>query len=355
MKTVIAGLGSIGRRHLRNLAALGEHEILLLRTGRSTLPDADLAGIPSVTDLQDALDWQPDAFIISNPTSLHLDIAIPAAEAGCTILLEKPVSHSMERVSDLRESLNRGQGQVLVGFQYRFHPGLKKVEDLLRQEMIGKPLSVRAHWSQWLPGWHPYEDYRSAYSARADLGGGVVLTLCHPLDYLRWLFGDIQELWAFTGKLNDLQIDVEDTAEIGLKFKNNIIGSVHLDYNGQPSAHYMEVVGSHGTLRWDNNNGTVYLYSLVQPVGLAAAGLAAQHGVEAVSRSTSSSEMQGWQIFPAPPGFERNELFIAEMRHFIEIVRRDTLPVCSLEDGIIALELALAALESARTGQIIKF
>src|SRR5512133_3289079 len=96
MKFLIAGLGSIGRRHLRNLIALGEKDIVLLRTRKATLPDDELAGYPVETDLNEALKkHQPGAVIVANPTSMHLDVAIPAAQAGCDILLEKPVSHSM--------------------------------------------------------------------------------------------------------------------------------------------------------------------------------------------------------------------------------------------------------------------
>ncbi|MBI2330734.1 MAG: Gfo/Idh/MocA family oxidoreductase [Chloroflexi bacterium] len=89
MKYLIAGLGSVGRRHMRNLVALGEMDIVLYRTHKATLPDDELAGYPVETDLAEALKrHKPDAVIISNPTSLHLDVAIPAAEAGCAILLD---------------------------------------------------------------------------------------------------------------------------------------------------------------------------------------------------------------------------------------------------------------------------
>ncbi len=349
MKTVIVGLGSIGRRHLRNLRSLGNQEVLLLRTGLSTLPDDDLSGLPVVYSLQDALAWKPEAFIIANPTSMHLEIAIPAAEAGCHILLEKPISHSLDRVNELREAIKQGGGKILVGFQYRFHPGLLQIKKLLSEKVIGRPLSVRVHWAQWLPGWHPWEDYRKAYSARTDLGGGVILTLCHPLDYLRWLFGDVQKLWAFAEKLNDLEIDVEDTAEIGLMFKNSMLGSVHLDYNGRPPVHNMEIIGTHGTMRWDNASGQVEFYAVDSEIP------------EVPFRDhrnmfpKADGEPPAWELFPAPPGFERNDLFVAEMRHFLEIAQSDHLPVCDLEDGITALELTLAALDSARTGQIMKF
>ncbi len=237
MKTLIAGLGSIGRRHFRNLIALGEKDIVLLRSHRATLPDDELTGYPVETDLAEALrKHKPDAVIISNPTALHLDVAIPAAKAGCSILMEKPISNSLDRVDQLESALKKGGGQLLVGFQFRFHPMLQKAKQLINEGAIGKPLSFHVQWGEYLPNWHPWEDFKQSYAARPDLGGGVVLTLTHPLDYLRMSLGEADSLWAFTGALN-LKLEVEDAAEIGLKMANGAIGSVHVDYNQQPPSH----------------------------------------------------------------------------------------------------------------------
>ncbi len=328
MKFMIAGLGSIGRRHLRNLQALGEKDFLLLRTHRASLPDDELGDIPVETDLQAALAHRPDAVIVSNPTALHLDVAIPAAEAGCHILLEKPVSHNMERIDELRTAAAQSGSRILVGFQFRYHPGLNEIKDLLQDKAIGDPVSVRAHWGEYLPGWHPWEDYRQGYSARADLGGGVVLTLTHPLDYLRMLLGEVSALWAFAGQLSNLELDVEDTAEIGLQFASGVIGSVHLDYVQRPPRHQLEIVGTLGTIRWDFADGDVHVYH---------------------------PEQDSWELYPAPHGFERNDLFLAQMHHFREVVKGTTEPACSLEDGMRAQELALATLQSAESGQIVRF
>lgn len=335
MKILIAGLGSIGRRHLRNLIALGEKDIVLYRTHQSTLPDDDLGNFPVVNDLESGLDLHPDAVIVSNPTALHLETAIPAASAGCHIFLEKPVSHSLEGIAELQAAQRSGGGQIFVGYQFRFHPGLQKVKALLSEAEslsatqgpgIGRPLSVRAHWGEYLPGWHPWEDYREGYSARKDLGGGVILTLCHPLDYLCWLLGEVESVWAFTDHLNDLDLDVEDTAEIGLRFDNGLLGSVHLDYNQQPPAHFLEIIGTLGTIRWMNDTGNVSLYQ---------------------------AQTNAWEVFPTSAAFKRNDLFQAEMDHFLKVIHRQATPLCSLEDGVRALRIALAARESGEKGQLV--
>ncbi len=261
MKFLIAGLGSVGRRHMRNLIALGEKDIVLLRTRKGTLPDDELAGYPVETELREALKkHNPDAVIVANPTSLHLQTAVPAAEAGCHILLEKPISNSTEGLSRLESAVKKSGSKVLVAFQFRFHPGLMRAKQLISDGEIGRIISAHVHFGEYLPAWHPWEDYRQGYAARADLGGGVVLTQCHSLDYLPWLVGKVKSVWGFTGKISDLEVDVEDTAEIGLRFESGALGSLHLDFNQQPPEHRFEVIGTKGTIKWDLADGATRIY-----------------------------------------------------------------------------------------------
>ena len=338
MKFLIAGLGSIGRRHFRNLIALGEKDIVLLRTRKATLPDDELAGYPVETDLQEALKkHKPEAVIVANPTSLHLDVAIPAAEAGCHILLEKPVSHSLERLDILQKAAEKSGSKILVGFQFRYHPTLNKARQLIQSNALGKILTVHAHWGEYLPQWHPWENYRQSYAARADLGGGVIVTLTHPLDYLRYLLGEVEALWSFNGHISPLEIEVEDVAEIGLRFTGGAVGGVHVNYFQRPPVHRLEVVGMDGTLRWDNADGILHLCKSPASFG-------------SYSDQPPAPVME---TFLPPEGFERNQLFVAQTRHFIETVRGETEPVCSLADGIQALRLALAAYESQKTGRMV--
>ncbi len=321
MRVLIAGFGSIGRRHFRNLLALGERDIILYRTHHSTLPDDELAGFPVETDLRAALAYEPQAVIISNPTALHLDVAIPAAQCGCHLLIEKPLSHSMARLDELQQAVAQNGVRVLVGYQFRFHPGLQQLRELLHSQAIGVPQSVHAHWGEYLPAWHPWEDYKQAYASRPELGGGVVLTLSHPLDYLHWLFGEVEALATFTTQ-NGLDIPVEDQADIILRFKSGVQGNVHLDYIQRPASHWLEIIGTRGTIRWDNSNGVLRL---------------AQVGKDGNATS--------WQEFSPPEGFERNTMFLDELRHFKDVVDGTASPACSLQDGVSALRLALSALQ----------
>jgi predicted dehydrogenase len=334
MKFLIAGLGSIGRRHFRNLIALGETDIVLLRTRKATLPEDELAGYLVETDIHEALQkHKPEAVIVANPTALHLDVAIPAAGAGCHLLLEKPVSDSLERLDLLQQAAQASGSKILVGFQFRYHPTLNKARELIQSNALGRILTVHAHWGEYLPQWHPWEDYRQSYAARAELGGGVIRTLTHPLDYLRYLVGEVDALWSFNGHISSLELDVEDVAEIGLKFTNGAIGGVHLNYVQRPPRNTLEIVATNGTLSWDNADGILHFSNSPAPFGSYA----------------DLPTAPVTQTFSLPAGFDRHQLFMAQTRHFLEIVRGEKEPLCTLEDGIRALELALAAMRSQGT------
>lgn len=324
MKFLIAGYGSIGRRHLRNLQALGERDIVLLRSHHSTLPEEEIAGLPVETEIGAALAHQPDGVIVASPTALHLAVAIPAAQAGCAILLEKPISHDLSGVAALQTAAQANGGRILVGFQFRFHPTLRRAAQLLQEGAIGRPLAARAHWGEYLPNWHPWEDFRQGYAARPDLGGGAILTLSHPLDYLQMLLGPVESLAAFIPLHGGLDLAVEDTAEIALRFGSGAVGSVHLNYVQQPPSHTLEVIGTAGTLRWDNADGQLAVYR---------------------------ADTAEWQTESPPQGFERNDLFLDEMRNFLAVTRGTEPPICTLDDGLRALQVAVLARQSAADGQ----
>jgi predicted dehydrogenase len=269
--------------------------------------------------------WKPQVAIISNPTALHMDTALPLARAGIHMLIEKPISNTLGKVLDLQATINETGAKALVGYQFRFHPGLRQTKKMIAENRFGKIHSVHVYWGEYLPDWHPWEEFQQAYSARRDLGGGVVLTLSHPLDYLRWLFGDVEAVVkAEIGKSAVLNLDVEDTADIELDFVSGVQAQVRLDYLQSPKQHWMEIKGENGTLHWD--------YADANPTWRKLSSQDEQHVGDASA-------------------FRRNDMFLQEMTHFIDMVRNDVNPICSLEDGLRALEVAVAVHQSAQEGR----
>ena len=190
MKFLVAGLGGIGQRHVRNLRQLygDDCEIVAYRTRGASMVLTDKLevgassgleeryGIKAFTDLDAALAEKPDAALICNPTRSHISVALAAARAGCHLMIEKPVADSSEGLDELAALLRANKLVCMVAYQMRFHPCIELLGQVIKNDQIGKPMAARATVGEYLPGWHPYEDYRQMYASREALGGGVVLT-----------------------------------------------------------------------------------------------------------------------------------------------------------------------------------
>ena len=343
MRILVVGLGAIGQRHVRNLrAVLGpDLELLAYRVRRlsavisptlqlETARDVEREhGIRVFHDLREALAKKPTVAVVCNPSSMHLPVALECVYAGCDLFIEKPLSHSLEGLAELLHEVAI-QGRIaMVGYQLRFHPCYMRLREILQRGLIGDPLAVRANVGEYLPGWHSYEDYRESYAARADLGGGALLSQIHEFDYLYALFGMPRRLYAVGGHLSSLQIDVEDVASTLMEFEfRGRPLPVHLqqDFVQRPASRECEVIGDAGKAIVDFASLSVVQYDAAGEV-----------------RSRFQCE-----------NFERNQLFLDEMRHFLECVRTRNQPVVDLREGICSLKMALAARESLASGQIVE-
>lgn len=196
----------------------------------------------------------------------------------------------------------------------RFHPNLAWIKTFLQEGSLGELHSVRAWFGQYLPDWRPGSDYRRCYSA-GRLGGGVIFDVVHELDLMQWLFGPVDDVSAMTRHTPSLGIESEAIGQIGLRFATGMLGQVHLDYLRPVAARGFEIVGSGGVLNWDYPAGTVSL----------------------TARGTGRIAHQ------VPQGFERNDMFVDYMRHFLNRLSDRTLAAASsLEEGVSALRLALS-------------
>jgi predicted dehydrogenase len=325
MKFLVIGCGSIGQRHIRNLLSLEAGEILAVDVDEYRLDQvARQSGAKAFKDLATAWKEKPDVSFITTPTSLHLPMALEAARHGCHMFIEKPLAHTLDGVDELLD-LVRGKSLVtLVGCNMRFHPGLQRIKTVLEESVIGLVVAAQAQFGQYLRDWHPHEDYRQGYSARKALGGGVILDAIHELDYIRWLLGEVREVFCYAGHLTHLEIDTEDVAAILLKFANGAIGEVHLDYIQRSYHRSCKLIGEEGTIIWDYSTGQVKMY-------LASTG--------------------SWTVFDQPPSFEPNQMYLDELRHFLRCVRGEEEPTLDVFEGKRVLEIALAAKQSATLGR----
>jgi predicted dehydrogenase len=338
MKILMVGLGAAGQRHVRNLRRRLGRELSLSayrvrRDSRILAEDLQVEahdgleekyGIQRFDDLDAALGESPDAVFVTNPSSEHMEIALRAARHGCHLFIEKPLATLEDHLEELAGEVERRRLVAVVGYQYRFHPGFERLRSLLGAGRPGRILGARVVAGEHLPSWHPYEDYRQSYAARADLGGGVLFTQIHELDYVYACFGMPRLVFASGGRFSGLEVDVEDVASLLLEFQGPthvFPVHLHLDYLQRPPIRSCEVLGDDGRIVWDY-------------YGLAV----------------DDFRVDGTVDRYATPEFRRNDMFLAGIDHFLACLRGEETPQVGVREGAVSVRIALAARQSMATG-----
>lgn len=325
-RILIVGLGSIGKRHLRLARALLPNaDIRVLRhQAGSAVPDSANGSFSSIDE---AIAFAPQTAVIASPAPFHIATAQALAEAGVHLLIEKPLSASLNGVMQLLETCQKQGTVLLTGYNLRFLPSLQCFRDLLGGGVIGKVLSVRCEIGQYLPFWRPDADYRQGVSARRELGGGALLELSHELDYLRWIFGEVDWVKATLSRQSSLALDVEDTAHLTLGFVpavdgHQLIGVANLDFIRHDTTRLCTAIGENGSLRWNGLTGVVALYE---------------------------ADAKEWrELFSYP--HQRDDSYLAEWQNFIACVNEHKSPLITGEDGFKVLQIIEAARISAASG-----
>ena len=238
------GQGSIGRRHAGLLVELG-HDVAVFDPN----PDAPAAASAERSEsAEKALDGA-DAAVIASPSSEHVADARLAIERGLPTLVEKPLALDEAGAAEIDCLAREREVIAAVAMNLRHHPGVQAVAERLTQ--LGSVLRASAWCGSWLPGWRCGSDYRTSYSARSELGGGVLLDVAvHELDYLLWLVGPARSVTARAGRVSDLETDVEDVAQVLLELEGGGAGQVTVDYFDRSYHRGCRIVGSDATLDW---------------------------------------------------------------------------------------------------------
>jgi predicted dehydrogenase len=325
-RILIVGFGSIGSRHLKIVRNLLPHaDIKILR-------HAEHNSIPEFSNeifftIDQALSFKPEIALIANPAAFHLEIAQRLANIGVHLLIEKPISNNTDGIKELIETCKMHNSIIATGYNLRYSPSLEYYRRVLIQEIVGEIYSVRCEVGQYLPDWRPEVDYRSSASAKIELGGGVLLELSHEIDYLNWIFGQVNWVRATLGKESNLEINVEDSAHLILshQFKPNereILSVINLDFIRHDHTRTCVAIGENGSLRWDGLQGTVDIF---------------KKGVGKWER-----------LFSDNSTFD--ETYVSEWTNFLQCIDDNNDPKVTGEDGLRVLEVIEAARKSALSG-----
>lgn len=284
---LIIGAGSIGERHIRNLWALGYENIIVYRQRNLPFRDIGSAKVTVVLTWDEVLNANCFAVVICTPTAQHLQQTIDCLNANMHVLVEKPLAHTTFDVVALQRLAASKNKLLQVGYMLRYHPLLLQVKEAIIQNKYGNLINLQTYWGEYLPNWHPWENYEDSYAAKKEEGGGPALTLSHDIDVVNWLVD--AELVAHQGLQNfasNLKVTTESAFDVNLGYSNKVTAHVHVNFCQKIPQRFYKFVFDEAVIDIDYFASAITIATLENTT---------KHQIE---------------------NFDRNDMFIAQMQDF---------------------------------------
>ena len=324
---LIVGSGSVGRRHARNLSALGCCiSCMDPREDRREELAGETPVIKAHATMESALNGaRMDGVVIGSPTAFHVEQSTAALKAGLPVLLEKPVAIELAEAEALSRTVAEASGsadRLLMGYTWRWWPPLARVRELLAEGAIGRLLHVQFHMSAHLADWHPWERYQDFFMASRALGGGALLDESHWIDLMLWLVGKPDWVVGEVSRISGLEIETDDNVDVLAGFIDGTRVTLHLDLYGRPHEKSICFQGTEGTLLWSDDPSRI-----------------------AIGRGAAKE----WQ--EETLACERNDMFLAVAREFLDVISGAPPRTCTIEDGVEAMRVIEAVRRSSAEGR----
>ena len=298
---LVLGAGSIGERHIKILQKLGYQNIWVYRQRNFPLRSVTENSIQTFGNLDQIETIQPKAAFICTPTSQHLEQALFCTKHKIHVLIEKPLSNKLTGFNDLKYLSNNTH--IQIAYMLRYHPFFESVKQDAETQNSGKLISMQSYWGEYLPDWHPWEDYRNSYAAKQEMGGGVSLTLSHDVDLLNWLSGSIVKNWhTMKNKNSSLLIDVESGSDISIAYENGVTGHCHLNFHEKIPRRWYRFVFENASIEIDYLKSELTTYSY-----------------------------KG-MLLQSLPDFDRNELYELQTIDFFRQINEKLFPATSIKN-----------------------
>lgn len=320
-RILVVGVGSIGDRHVRCFGATGRATVGICEPGaeRRNMVAEQYGITESTASLEEALSHPWDAVLIATPAHTHIPIAIQVAGAGMNLIIEKPLSTSLDGIDALCSLVKEKSIIAAVSYQYRAHPGIRSMKAALDSGRFGKLLQVYGAIGQSFPFYRPA--YRDIYFADRKQGGGAIQdAMTHLLNLAEWLAGPITRLAVDAGHQKLEGVTVEDTVHV-LARHDQVMANYALNLYQHPNESQISIVCEKGTLRFELHR-------------------------------------KRWRCMTEPEGpwedhlhalKDRDAWYIENAAVFLDVLEHKAAPLCSLGDGIQTLRVNLAALKSVDT------
>jgi predicted dehydrogenase len=323
---VVVGSGSVGKRHALNLIKLGCLTCFVdSNIQRARELNEELGGLGSYSSISEASLFHVfSGAIIATPTIYHLDLTVEVIKLGIPVLLEKPITITLEESLVLLNYSKNIVDSILLGYTWRWWPPLIEVKKMLDDNIVGNIIHVHFHMSAHLADWHPWERYQDFFMSKKELGGGALLDESHWIDLMIWFFGMPKSVFGKVDKISNLEITSDDIVDVVFIYDKMHV-TMHLDLFSRPHEKSIRFVGSEGTIFWQANPNQV---------------------------SLSKSETPNWEINEF--SCERNDMFMSLVNDFIFMIKSKTeVPRCGVLDGVKVMKVIEAIRESSITKEAI--
>jgi len=312
---LVVGCGSIGTRHARLLGERDDVEVWLCDVRADNLEGAQQV-VPQAKAFDDfdvALQEGPDAVFVCTPDGFHKPMAIAALEAGCDVFCEKPLAENLANAQAIFEATEAAAGMLQVGYVLRYHPAICKIGDLVASGELGNLIGGRALVGSY------YTLMCATTPFLLESRDALILSYSHQIDYLRLFFGDVVRVSAESARLGDLEMMPQPNVfSILLTYASGAIAQLHLDFVQYPERHTLEIIGDRKTVAYDAITSQFYTFE----------------------RASNSYEVE---VIDVP----RDDVYRTQIAEFLRAVRTDRIPSVSAADGVAAVEVAKAVIESA--------
>jgi len=328
LKFLIIGCGSIGERHVSNLKKIRPDALIDVFDAQIDKSKKIAQKYNSVTSLREFPNSDRyDCTFICTPPNLHLEYALKAGKNNSNLFIEKPISANFNDVNKLKKLIQEKKLLAFVGYNFRFNKGINLLKEMIMKKELGKILHVSAYFGQYLPDWRPNQDYKKSYTASKDQGGGIILDSSHEFDYLIWLLGKPLSLMSEFSYVDTLKTNSDAIADIIMKFQNNILTNIHMNYVRGEYRRSVEIICEKGIIKWSLKDDEIKLFHQSQ---------------------------NSWEKMTV--GETINDMYIEEIKHVIYCIENNIKSeIIDLENGINTLNVALAAKESSSSGKRICF
>lgn len=281
----------MGERHIRNLRSIGYRNILVYRQRNLPFREIGEAQVKVFTDWKEVIKQQPIAAIICTPTAQHLQQATDCIKAGMHVLVEKPLSHQLFDKAALIAELENEKLLLQTGYMLRYHPLLQKVKSIIDEKNFGNVISIQTYWGEYLPDWHPWEDYRLSYAASKEKGGGAALTLSHDIDLVNWLMDALPaDYKVMHNYASTLETDTDKAFDALLSYPNKATAHVHVNFCQKVPQRWYKVILDEAVIDIDYYNASMKI---------------------ATKENITEEKIVN---------FDRNAMFIDELKHFFSTI-----------------------------------